>query len=97
MTQYEIARKEVAEGKLKVPTVSTAGGNVDYFWFQFASHHYWMKIFAMGMKTRQISLKQLKDYYGLKSRSAGDCLKEFEKLMADYKAELEAKRLAIQN
>lgn len=92
MTMYEQARKDVTEGKTKTPVVSTGKGNLDYFWFQFASHHFWMKTFAAGMISRQINLKTLKGYYGLKSRSAKDCLVEFETIMNDYKAEMEAKK-----
>jgi hypothetical protein len=36
-------------------------------------------------------------YYGLKGRSAKDCLPQFEKIMNDYKAELDAKQQAAQN
>lgn len=97
MTPYEQARKAVNEGTLNTPSVSTVNGGVDYFWFQFVSHHFYMKIFAAGMTARQAKLKDYKQYYGLKGRSAKDCLGQFEKIMDDYKAELDAKRQAIQN
>ena len=37
---------------------------------------------------RGIKFSDIKRYYGLKGRSAKDCLPQFEKIMADYKAEL---------
>lgn len=97
MTPFEQARKAVAEGTLSTPSVSSVKGTIDYFWFQLVSHHFYMKIFAAGMTARGANLKTYKGYYGLKGRSAKDCLPQFEKIMNDYKAELDAKQQAAQN
>ena len=88
MTQFEQAVEAVRNGSLQAPKVSTGKGDVDYFWFQLCSHHFYMKIFAAGMTARNAKLKDYKAYYGLKSRSAKDCLVEFEKIKDDYEAKM---------
>lgn len=90
MTQFEQARKDATEGRLKVPSVSTANGNIDYFGYQLAVHQFNLKIMASGMKCRGITFTQIKNYYGLKGRSAKDVLTQFAKIMDDYKKELES-------
>jgi hypothetical protein len=40
---------------------------------------------AKGMQCRGVKLKDLKNYYGLKGRSASDCLAQFELLMEGYR------------
>jgi len=88
MTQFEQALEAVKNGTLQAPSVNAGGKQVDYFWFQFCSHHFYMKLFAKGMTARNAKLKDYKAYYGLKGRSAADCLVEFEKIMNDYKAKM---------
>jgi len=43
---------------------------------------------ASGMTCRGVKFSDIKRYYGLKGRSASDCLPQFDKILADYKAEL---------
>ncbi len=97
MTQFEQAMKEVEEGKLVPPHVSTGTGTVDYFWFQLCNHHFYMKLFAKGMKARGINLKSLKEYYGLRGRSANDCLVQFERIIDDYREKKDNERKALLN
>lgn len=87
MTQFEQALQQAKAGQLQTPTVGTSEGNVDYFGYQLAVHHFNLKIMSRGMSCRGIKLKDLKAYYGLKGRTAGDCLPQFETLMAGYRAE----------
>lgn len=86
MTQFEQALQAVEMGTLSTPTVSTSKGNVDYFGYQLAVHHFNLKIMSRGMTCRGVKLKDLKAYYGLTGRSAADCLPQFEALLANYKA-----------
>ena len=88
MTQFEQAIEAVKNGTLQAPSVSNGSKQVDYFWYQLCSHHFYMKIFAAGMTSRAAKLKDYKAYYGLKGRSAKDCLVEFEKIMNDYKEKM---------
>jgi hypothetical protein len=89
MTQFEQAQQQVREGKLQTPSVSNGGKQIDYFGYQLAVHRFNLKIMASGMTCRGVKFSDLKRYYGLKGRSASDCLPQFEKILADYKAELD--------
>jgi hypothetical protein len=85
MTRFEQAQQQVREGKLKAPSVSMGSKEIDYFSFQLATHHFNLKIMARGMTFRNIKFTDIKKYYGLKGRSAKECLEQFEKIMNDYK------------
>lgn len=87
-TPFETALEEIKSGKLKTPSVSMGSKNVDYVFYQLTTHHFNLKILASGMKFRNVNLTDLKKYYGLKGRSAKDCLPQFEKILEDYKASL---------
>ena len=84
MTPFEQAVLQVEAGELKTPTVSTGKGNVDYFGYQLAVHKFNLSIMANGMTCRGVKLKDLKHYYGLKGRSASECLRQFIHLMDQY-------------
>lgn len=88
MTQFEQAIEAVKNGTIQTPVVSMGKKRIAYFWYQLINHHFYMKIFAAGMTSRQAKLKDYKAYYGLKGRSAKDCLVEFEKIMNDYKEKM---------
>jgi len=91
MTQFEQALQQVKAGQLKTPTVSTSTGNVDYFGYQLAVHHFNLKIMARGMTCRGVKLRDLKDYYGLKGRTAADVLPQFEMMLEGYKLQYQNK------
>jgi hypothetical protein len=80
MTQFEKAIAQAKEGSLKTPSVSYGDREVDYFAYQVATHYFNLKVMARGMKFRGITFKQIKDYYGLKGRSAADCLPQMEEI-----------------
>lgn len=84
MTQFEQAVLQVEAGKLNAPVVSNGTGKVDYFQYQLAIHHYNLKLMAKGLKFRGIKLSDLKKYYGLKGRTAADCLAQFEQVKGKY-------------
>ena len=88
MTQFEIAQEQVKQGTLQAPSVSTSNGSIDYFGYQLAVHKFNLSIMAKGMTCRGITFTQIKKYYGLKGRSAKDCLGQFEQIMADYQQKL---------
>lgn len=87
-TPFEQALEAARAGKLQTPTVSTTKGNIDYFGYQLAVHHFNLKLMAKGLSFRGITFTQLKKYYGLKGRSAKECLPQFEKIYNDYKLTL---------
>lgn len=85
MTQFEQAVLQAEAGKLKTPEVSYGDKKVDYFGYQLAVHKFNLSIMSKGMTCRGVKLKDLKNYYGLKGRSASDCLAQFELLMEGYR------------
>lgn len=88
MTPFQQALLQTIDGKLKTPTVSTSNGNVDYFGYQLAVHKYNLSLMAMGMKFGNIKFTQIKKYYGLKGRTAKECLPQFIQIMDAYKMAL---------
>jgi len=88
MTQFEQAQKDVKEKKLKTPDVSVGGKQVDYFGYQLSVHKFNLSIMATGMSCRGIKFTDIKKYYGLKGRTAKDCLQQFLKIIEDYKKAL---------
>ena len=88
MTPFETAQQLAAEGKFATPRVSYGAKGVDYFGYSLATHHFNLKLMAKGMTFKGIKFTDIKNYYGLKGKSAKDCLPQFEKVMADYKEKL---------
>lgn len=89
MTQFEQAVEQVKNGTLKAPSVGYEGKNVDYFGYQLAIHHMELKLMAKGMKlNRHSKLTPIKQYYGLKGRTAKDCLPQFEEIQNKYRESL---------
>jgi len=84
MTPFEQAVTQAQAGELQTPTVSTSNGNINYFKYQLAVHKYNLSLMSKGIMSRGIKLKDLKWYYGLKGRTAGDCLPQFIELMNRY-------------
>ena len=80
MTKFETLVQQVNEGSVQAPLVSYEGKAVDFFKYQLATHHFYLKLMAKGIGNKQIKLKDLKDYYGLKGRTASDVLIQFEAL-----------------
>jgi hydrogenase maturation factor HypE len=88
MTQFQQAQQAAKEGKLQVPTVSTSTGTINYFGYQISVHLYNLKMMSLGMKFREITFTQIKKYYGLKGKSAKECVVELQALVEEYKANL---------
>jgi len=88
MTPFEQAQQQVKNGTLQTPSVSAGKGNIDYFGYQLSVHHFNLKLMAKGMKFRNITFTQIKNYYGLKGKSAKDCLPQFEEILNNYKKQL---------
>ena len=81
MTPFEQAVLKVQEGTLQVPTVGVGNGTINYFNYQLATHKFYLSLMAKGITNRQVKLRDLKQYYGLKGRTAADCLPQFIQLM----------------
>ena len=84
MTPFEQAVLKVQEGTLQVPTVGVGNGTINYFNYQLATHKFYLSLMAKGITNRQVKLRDLKQYYGLKGRTAADCLPQFVALMESF-------------
>ena len=84
MTPFEQAVQQAQAGILKTPTVGMNGGTISYFNYQLAVHKFNLSLMAKGIGSRGIKLKDLKHYYGLKGRTAADCLPQFIQLMEQF-------------
>tara|TARA_R110000868_G_scaffold195872_2_gene441693 strand:+ start:926 stop:1210 length:285 start_codon:yes stop_codon:yes gene_type:complete len=89
MTPFEQKVQQAELGMLKLPYVNYEGKKVPYFIYQLAVHRFNLRIMASGMKFRNITFTDIKKEYGLKGRSAKDCLEQFDKITEDYKARSE--------
>lgn len=85
---FEKAVANYRNGQLRAPDVIVGKNQVDYFVYQLGTHHFFLKLMAKGMQTRQFKLKDLREYYGLKSRTAKGALPEFEAIKEKYMNEL---------
>ena len=87
-TPFEIAQEQVKNGELNTPKVSTKDGNIDYFGYQLAVHKYNLGLMSKGINFRGITFTQIKKYYGLKGKSAKECLPQLSQMVEDYKLSL---------
>ena len=84
MTPFQQAVLQVEAGQLQAPTVSYGGSEINYFGYQLAVHKFNLSLMSKGMKCRGVKLSDLKKYYGLKGRTAADCLPQFIQLMDNF-------------
>jgi hypothetical protein len=84
MTPFQQAVLNVQAGKQQVPTVGTSKGTINFFNYQLATHKFYLSLMAKGISNRQVKLRDLKNYYGLKGRTASDCLPQFIQLMEQF-------------
>jgi len=87
-TPFQQALQGAINGTLKTPEVSMGENRIDYFGYQLAVHKFNLSLMAKGMKFKNITFTQIKKYYGLKGRTAFECLPQFIQLMDNYKAAL---------
>ena len=83
-TPFELAVEQVMSGEIQAPRVDANGVRIPYFRYQLSVHHFNLKVMADGMGFKRIKFTDLKRYYGLKGRSAKECLPQFEEIMNNY-------------
>lgn len=83
-TPFKLAVEKVMNGELQAPRVDANGVRIPYFRYQLSTHHFHIKLMAKGLTFKQIKFTDLKRYYGLKGRSAKECLPQFEEIMNNY-------------
>lgn len=86
LTPFQLAQQQAEAGTLKVPTVGTAGKTIPYFGYQLAVHVYNLSLMAKGLHFRNIKFTEIKKYYGLKGKSAADCIQQLKDIQEKYKA-----------
>ena len=72
-------------GSKQVPTVIYEGKEIPYAGYQLAVHIYALKIMALGMKMRGVTFSQIKKFYGLKGKSAKECVPELQQMQEMYR------------
>ena len=71
------------EMDLKTPkTINVNGSDVNYYKYQLTVHHFNLKLMVKGMKFRNITLSQIKKYYGLKGNK--NLLEQFEEIKTNF-------------
>jgi len=85
MTQFQQTMLAVENGTMQVPTVSTSEGTIPFAGYQLATHVYALKIIALGMKMRGVTFTQIKKYYGLKGKSAKECISQLEQVQQAWR------------
>lgn len=70
MTKFESTIQQIESGTLQPPKVIMQHGEVNYIWYQINVHLYYLKIMASGLKVRNVRLKDIREYYGIKGRTA---------------------------
>jgi hypothetical protein len=84
MTPFEQAVQQAQAGTLQTPEVFMGTGKINYFQYQLAVHKFNLSLMAKGIGCRGVKLKDLKQYYGLKGKTAADCLPQFLQLMERF-------------
>jgi hypothetical protein len=85
MTQFQQSMLAAEEGQQQVPTVVFEGQTIPFHGYQLAAHVYALKIMGLGMKMRGITFTQIKKYYGLRGRSAKECLPQLQMIQEGYR------------
>ena len=85
MTQFQQSMLATEEGSQRVPKVIYEGREIPYAGYQLAVHIYALKIMALGMKMRGVTFSQIKKFYGLKGKSAKDCIPQLEQIQNTYR------------
>lgn len=89
MTQFEQAVAQAEMGTLQLPSVHYGKSPIDYFFYQLSVHRFNLRLMSKGIKCRGVKLTDMKKYYGLKGRTASDCLPQFEQLFEKFKSRSE--------
>lgn len=90
MTQFEETLEKIKNKTFIPPIITYESKNenkiVDPIYYQLVSHKFVLNLMSRGIKCKT-KLKDIKDYYGLKSRTAKGCLEELRIITQNYKKE----------
>jgi len=85
MTPFETVLAQAGAGEISTPLVFQGDYYIDYFGYQLATSLFNLSLLSKGMTRKGLRLKDLKDYYGLKGRTAIDCLPQLQAINDNYK------------
>jgi hypothetical protein len=83
---FEQVQEKAKAGEIRLPKVNFEGKDISFIKYQIATHYYNLGLMALGMKCRNITFTQIKNYYGLKGKSAKDCLPQLAEILQHYKS-----------
>lgn len=84
MTPFEKLVEQYDSGEIQVPSVSMSSGQVPYFIYQLGVHKFNLSLMSVGMKCRGIKFTDIKKHYGLKGRSAKDCMDQMLEIQTNF-------------
>ena len=84
MTKFEQTIAQIRRGEIKAPKVYTNDGEIDYMFYQINVHQLNLKLMASGLKVRNFRLKDIRDYYGIKGRTAKELTAALHRLQQTY-------------
>ena len=89
LTKFEkaIAIANAKKGNQRTPKVFMGNKVIPYFVYQVNVHYFNLKMMSAGLKIKGMTLRELKDYYGLVGRSAKDCLPQMESIRDMFKVD----------
>jgi len=85
MTTFETVLAQAEAGEISTPSVFQGDYYIDYFGYQLATSLFNLSLLSKGMTRKGLRLKDLKEYYGLKGRTAIDCLPQLQAINDNYK------------
>jgi hypothetical protein len=85
MTPFETVLAQAEAGEISTPSVFQGNYYIDYLGYQLATSLFNLSLLSKGMTRRGLRLKDLKEYYGLKGRTAIECLPQLQTIHDNYK------------
>jgi hypothetical protein len=83
---FDQVQQKAKAGEIQLPKVNFEGKDISFIKYQLAVHKYNLSLMACGIQSRGITFTQIKKYYGLKGRTAKDCLPQLTALVEYYKS-----------
>ena len=83
---FEQVQEKAKANEIQLPKVNFEGKDISFIKYQLAVHKFNLGIMAAGMSCRGITFTQIKKYYGLKGKTAKECLPQLTALVEHYKS-----------
>jgi hypothetical protein len=83
---FDQVQEKAKAGEIRLPKVIFEGKDISFIKYQLAVHKFNLGIMAAGMSCRGITFTQIKKYYGLKGKTAKECLPQLAEIVEHYKS-----------